>query len=168
MWFKELNGIGDTAQNLLHARRGRELRVDGYVRGLRQDRRRGGLPGARRPLPPRGRHRKAPRGALPCPFAQCGDCRGVQKERGQASGSAATAATSSSAPPPRKSAPPAPIRRATSRSTPRTTEPHKKTARTAPKPPALFHARSLRAPSARFTSRSRRRMPRYCPSQTSA
>ena len=35
-------------------------------------------------------------------------------------------------------------------------------------PPARFHARPLRVPSARFTSRSRLRMPRYCPSQISA
>ena len=35
-------------------------------------------------------------------------------------------------------------------------------------PSARFHARPLRVPSARFTSRTRLRMPRYCPSQTSA
>ena len=45
LWFKELCG---------------ELRVDGYVRGLRQDRRGRGLPGAGRPVPSGSRHRKAP------------------------------------------------------------------------------------------------------------
>ena len=34
LWFKELNGIGDTAENLLSAAEGGELRVDGYVRRL--------------------------------------------------------------------------------------------------------------------------------------
>ena len=39
LWFKELNGIGDTAENLLNAAEGEKLRVDGYVRRLRQNRR---------------------------------------------------------------------------------------------------------------------------------
>ena len=31
LWFKELNGIGDTADNLKSRRRGRKLRMDRYV-----------------------------------------------------------------------------------------------------------------------------------------
>ena len=31
MWFKELNGIGDTAQNLLAAAEGGKLRMDRHV-----------------------------------------------------------------------------------------------------------------------------------------
>lgn len=31
LWFKELNGIGDTADNLKARRRGRKLRMDRYV-----------------------------------------------------------------------------------------------------------------------------------------
>ena len=44
LWFKELNGIGDTAD----------------VRRLRQNRRRGGLPRAGTAFPSGRRHRKAP------------------------------------------------------------------------------------------------------------
>ena len=39
MWFKELDGISDTAANLAAAAAGGELRVDRYVRGFCEDRR---------------------------------------------------------------------------------------------------------------------------------
>ncbi len=51
MWFKELNGIGNTAQNLSAAAEGENWR-----------------------------HRAPPRGAVSCPAAQCGDAGGLQEE----------------------------------------------------------------------------------------
>ena len=64
LWFKELNGIGTTAENLA------ALRVDGHVRRLCPYRRGRGLPRVGRQVPGRSRHREAPRGALPCPTPQ--------------------------------------------------------------------------------------------------
>ena len=51
MWFKELNGIGDTAQNLAAASRRRELRMDRYVCRICRDGREGRVSGACSKIP---------------------------------------------------------------------------------------------------------------------
>ena len=60
LWFKELNGIGDTAENLLNAAEGENYEWTDNVRRLRQNRRRRGLPRACAEIPSCRRDRKAP------------------------------------------------------------------------------------------------------------
>ena len=69
LWFKELNGIGDTAENLLSAAEGENYEwtdmYDGFAKTADEE----------------GFHELAP-----CPAAQCGDGRGLCQERGQGVG----------------------------------------------------------------------------------
>ena len=80
LWLKELEGIGDTAQNLAAAADGENYEwTDMYGR-------RRGLQGSRSKVPSRGRHRETPRGALPRPAEERGDVSRVREERGEGVG----------------------------------------------------------------------------------
>ena len=136
MWFKELQGIGSTADNLLSAAEGENYEwtdmYDSFAKTAEEE----GFPELAQKFRLVGeieRHHEERYRAL---LRNVETAKVFEKSESR-SGSAATAATSSSAPPPRRSAPPAPIRRVTSRSTPRTTDAYEKTARTALKPSAL-------------------------------
>ena len=83
LWFKELAGIGDTAENLAAAAEGENYEwtdmYDGFAKTAEAER----FPGAGGPLPHGRRGRTSSRGALSRPAAQRGDGRRLRKERGQ-------------------------------------------------------------------------------------
>ena len=81
LWFKELNGIGDTAENLRSAAEGENYEWTDMYEGFAKTAEEEGF----RELADRFRL-VAPRGALPCPAAQCGNGRGLCQERGQGVG----------------------------------------------------------------------------------
>mgnify|MGYP000228963977 CR=1 FL=1 len=64
LWFKALDGIGSTEENLVAAAVRRERGMDQDVRRDGEDRRGGGLPGAGRPVRGRGQDREDPRGEV--------------------------------------------------------------------------------------------------------
>ena len=168
MWFKELNGIGDTAQNLLHAAEGENYEWTDMYEGFARTAEEEGFPelAARfRLVAAIEKHHEERYRAL---LRNVETAEVFKKSEVKVWGMPQLRPHRRRHRRPGKSAPPAPIRRVTSRSTPRTTDAYKKPRGRPRSRPRFFHIRSLRAPSARFTSRSRRRMPRYCPSQTSA
>ena len=112
LWFKELAGIGDTAENLAAAAEGENYEWTDMYRWLCQDGRGRRFPGAGGPLPHGRRGRTSSRGALSRPAAQRGARPPSSPRARSRSGSAETVATSLSAQPLRRSAPCAIIRRA--------------------------------------------------------
>lgn len=80
LWFKELAGIGSTAENLAAAAEGENYEWTDMLCRLCQNGRGRGLPGAGSPLPHGRRGRASSRGALSHPAAQRGDGRSLRKE----------------------------------------------------------------------------------------
>ena len=76
LWFKELAGIGSTAENLAAAAEGENYEWTDMYAGFGGR----GLPGAGSPLPHGRRGRTSSRGALSRPAAQRGDGRRLRKE----------------------------------------------------------------------------------------
>ena len=133
MWFKELQGIGSTADNLLSAAEGENYEwtdmYDSYDRGATfgatilspRPQRKRAFPSWRRSSASSARSSAITKSATARCCATSRPPRSLKRARSR-SGSAATAATSSSAPRPPTSAPPATTPRATSKSTRRIIE----------------------------------------------
>ena len=86
LWFKELNGIGDTAENLLSAAEGENYEwTDMYDALPKLPMRKAFMswPSVSAWSPPLEKHHEE---RLPCPAAQCGDGGGLRQERGQSVG----------------------------------------------------------------------------------
>ena len=77
MWFKELKGIGDTAQNLLHAAEGENYEWTDMYDGFAKTAEAEGFSELAAKFRLVRRHRKAPRGALPQAPGQRGKHAGV-------------------------------------------------------------------------------------------
>jgi len=73
LWFKELNGIGDTAQNLAAAADGENYEWTDMYEGFAKTAEEEG-------------HREAPRGTLPGTSEECRDCGRLREVRGQSMG----------------------------------------------------------------------------------
>lgn len=86
LWFKELNGIGDTAENLLSAAEGENYEwtdmYDGFAKTADEE----GFHALAQRFRLVAAIEKHHEGALPCPAAQCGDGGGLRQERGQGVG----------------------------------------------------------------------------------
>ncbi len=121
MWFKELQGIGSTAGNLLSAAEGENYEwtdmYDSFAKTAEEE----AFPSWRRSSASSARSSAITKSATARCCATSRPPRSLKRARSR-SGSAATAATSSSAPRPPTSAPPATTPRATSKSTRRIIE----------------------------------------------
>lgn len=122
LWFKELNGIGDTAENLLAAAQGENYEWTDMYEGFAKTAEEEGFP----ELAERFRLVAAVKSTTRSATAPCCTTwrwrRYLQRARSRC-GNAATAATLWWGRRPRRSVPPATIPRAILKSTPKTTEP---------------------------------------------
>ena len=80
LWFKELEGIGDTAENLQAAAEGENYEWTDMYEDFAKTAEAEGFTELAHRFRLGGCHREAPRGALPRPAAQCGDGGGVCQE----------------------------------------------------------------------------------------